>query len=316
MILVPWLIGKAVTSLLYWGKEKQDCSYKDCFLVGWMITIGLAEAAHLFGVFLGRPFCDCVKLFWAADIGLGTVAVLALILYFAILKKGSFLPKKQFVNFKDSKEVIPFALFLILFFVQCFVIIKAGEVYITGDMTVETVQSFLCTDSLYQVNPMTGTAYVAGMPLRLKILGLPTLFGSICKVVPFEASFVIRRLIPLGVLVAFYMVYGTLADIFFSEMREWKYTFLTVVALLLFVSNAMYGLDGFDLLHSGFRGVTIKACVLVPYTISLCLRKKWPLVVLCVLAEGCIVWTLYGMGTCLLVAAVMVILRLARRDKA
>lgn len=45
---------------------------------------------------------------------------------------------------------------------------------ISGDITGETVQTFLAENAVYNVNPMTGSAFTQGMPARFKILGLPT----------------------------------------------------------------------------------------------------------------------------------------------
>ena len=86
---------------------------------------------------------------------------------------------------------------------------------------------------------------------------------------------------------------------------------MLAVALLYSVGDYMFGMDGFGVLHSGFRGVTIRAAILLPYTFGLMLRKKYKLVVLCILAEACIVWTLYGMGACVAVAAGMLLVQFA-----
>ena len=63
----------------------------------------------------------------------------------------------------------------------------------------------------------------------------------------------------------------------------------------------MPGMDGFDIFYGGFRGVTIRAVVLLPYLIACLMERKYFGVILCVLAEACMVWTLYGAGVCLLV---------------
>ncbi len=78
---------------------------------------------------------------------------------------------------------------------------------------------------------------------------------------------------------------------------------MIVTALLIWVGTYLYGMDGFGILYSGWRGVTIRNLILMPWTVSLCLRRKWLPVLCCVMAEACIAWTLYGMGVCLFVAA-------------
>ena len=40
--------------------------------------------------------------------------------------------------------------------------------------------------------------------------------------------------------------------------------------------------------------------------------KKWILALLCVIAEACLVWTLYGMGACLFVIVGMAVLGFIR----
>ena len=71
----------------------------------------------------------------------------------------------------------------------------------------------------------------------------------------------------------------------------------------------MPGVDGFDIFYGGFRGVTIRAVVLLPYLIVCLMERKCFGVILCVLAEACMVWTLYGAGTCLLVTFGWIVLR-------
>ena len=71
----------------------------------------------------------------------------------------------------------------------------------------------------------------------------------------------------------------------------------------------MPGVDGFDIFYGGFRGVTIRATVLLPYLFSCLFERKYLGAVLCILAEACMVWTLYGAGVCLLVTVAWVALR-------
>lgn len=46
--------------------------------------------------------------------------------------------------------------------------------------------------------------------------------------------------------------------------------------------------------------MTIRAAVLLPYLFSCLLERKYLGAVLCILAEACMVWTVYGAGVCLL----------------
>ena len=79
------------------------------------------------------------------------------------------------------------------------------QVYITGDMTLEAVNSFLESDRVYEVNPLTGGAYEAGMPMRLQILCLPSLYGFISQSMGIETELLIYGLIPGIVLLGSYL---------------------------------------------------------------------------------------------------------------
>lgn len=85
-------------------------------------------------------------------------------------------------------------------------------------------------------------------------------------------------------------------------------TFLLIVGILFSTGAYMPGVDGFDVFYGGFRGVTIRAAVLLPYLLSCLMDRKYTGVILCILAEACIVWTLYGAGVCLLVTVAWLIL--------
>lgn len=258
------------------------------------------------GVFQGWSFSLCAK-------GFGIVTVVSGILAGAILlMRKSFFRQPQRKRKKVKAAMEPsivyqmlMALAGILILIQSIIILTDAGVYIAGDITLETVNSFLATDKIYQVNPLTGTAIATDMPLRIKILGLPTLYGSICYLFGLDAWQVIWHLVPVYVLVCGYLVYFQLGCILFPQSKERQACFLLLVILLMWAGDYLYGMDGFNILHSGFRGVTIRGMVLIPYTLSLLLRKRWGLVILCLAAESCVVWTLYGMGVCLAITAGM-----------
>ena len=145
--------------------------------------------------------------------------------------------------------------------------------------------------------------------MRLKILCLPTLYGILCELFGKSAIAVVWTLVPVLVLLGCYMAYYTVAKALFEEDVQKRWIFMIAVAVILWLADSMYGLDGFAVQYAGFRGVSIRMAILVPYTVGLVLRKKWLPVALCVLVEACIVWTFYGMGICLLVALGMIVMR-------
>lgn len=201
--------------------------------------------------------------------------------------------------------------------IQLLLIADSGKVYLTGDMTAETVNTMLTTNTMYQINPMTGQQYVQGIPMRLKMLCLTTLYAILCNLFRCDATELVWHVIPVFTLLGCYLAFYNVAESLFGKDRKKRSVFMIVVALLLWVGDYAYGMDGFGLQYAGFRGVSIRMLILLPYTVSMVLRKKWQSVCLCVLAEACIVWTTYGLGMCLLVAAGLLFAEVvcARRKK-
>lgn len=308
MALIPYLLGKGALRLLYGSQNRQIRNKADNLLVGWMIVIGLAEAAHLGAIVLGRSFSDCKKVF---------VCMLVILILASALVLGIGGREKRWDKPKSAKEdggriravQITLLLFGIVVLLQSVTLIANGQRYITGDMTVDTVNTIRCTDSLYQINPMTGRAYELGMPFRLKILCLPTLYAILCDIFGLSAMEVVWTVVPVMTLLVGYVSYDSLSRVLFPKEKEKRILFLLFVALLLQVGNYLYGMDGFGIQYAGYRGVTIRAMILIPYALSVILRKQWKLAILCILAEACMVWTLYGMGVCFFLTVAIAILQ-------
>lgn len=297
-IIIPYLLGRGALRAFYWKRENSDLTLADSMVVGGMVVIGLAEAAHMGAVLLGRSFSDCIKLFL-----IGLVALL--FISAVLLVMGRKKPKVQNESKNDQRGLL--FLFCVLVLIQILQIVTEQNPYLVGDMTAETVNSMLSTNTIYQVNPMTGQPYTLGIPMRLKILCLPTLYGMMCELFGMSATAVVWTAVPVLTLLGSYAAFYTVSKGLFEEDIRKRAYFMIVVALVLWLNDSWYGLDGFALHYAGYRGVSIRMAILLPYTIGLILRKKWRLVALCILAEACIVWTLYGMGACLLVAVVMIL---------
>ena len=112
-----------------------------------------------------------------------------------------------------------------------------------------------------------------------------------------------------------YVSFRSLGSTLFREDEDKRKWFLVVVAGLFWVESYAAGMDGYGLLFAGWIGTTIRNTVLVPYTFSLCLRKKYGMTVLCILAEACIAWTFYGLGVSVLIAAGMFTTDLFRNSR-
>lgn len=146
------------------------------------------------------------------------------------------------------------AFFILL---QILRILTGERAWLDGDMTLETVNTFLKENAIYTVDPLTGVPYTAAMPLRLRILCLPTLYGAVCRWTGMGAADVVYRLIPCVTLLLGYVAYGRLGTVIFGEDGTKRKTFLLIVGILFCAGAYMPGVDGFDIFYGGFRGVTI-----------------------------------------------------------
>ncbi len=327
--------------------KKNTCM--DYLIQGEIVIIGAAEAAHLSSLLLKWSFSRCSMLFLGLAGAVCVLAAAALLL--RNRKKRRFGGENGRGQKKEGRrrrqsgpqrgaERALFLLFAMILLSQLLYLCIGQNRYRQGDMTVETVGSFLAADGIYHVNPMTGFPFAEGIPLRLKILCLPTLYGSICRIFGLDSKVVVWEIVPMITLLSCYAAFASLGRCLFPDEggescggfaagqsaaggkasaagqstpgqailrrnRTGRLCFLIVVSLILWSGTYFEGMDGFQALYCGWRGTAIRNCVFLPWLLSLCLRRKWFSAVLCVLAEACMVWTLYGMGVCLLTAAGM-----------
>lgn len=315
---VPFVIGSGVLTVIYGKTEKttpgaDTLTRMDGLIVGWLSCIGIGEIVHLAGVFLDQPLSALVT--W--DVTLTALVTAAALGILAVKRRKLSGSRAEQKIWRRSARYLSFCgLCAVAAIVTLVSIYSSDAVYLTGDMTAETVESFRTTDALYSVNPMTGQAYQGGIPSRLEILCLPTLYAIACELTGLETTELVWRWIPVLVLVGCLTAYASLAGYLFpdrtedgAEQREQaacrRVLFLLLVLVILWLGNSGCGMDGFDLLNSGFRAVSIRGAVLVPYTIACALRRRLLPTLLCVAAEACVMWTLYGLGTAVLVAVGM-----------
>ena len=294
------LLGELVIQLLYGGRGKKAFYAEDRCLTGGILLIGLAEAAHLGALVCGRSVSVAERLLLLLiGISLLVAAVFLTVRYFAAgknnIKKEKFALTEWAGGLKNGERLLLCILAAVILW-QMSRILFGTSVYVKQDITLETVTSFLHTGKMYEVNPLTGAVYRQGLPDRLKILCLPTLYSAAAGFLKCPAQQLVWHVVPFPVLIMSYLAYGSLSRVFFPENRLLRLLFLVLTSLIFCVGDAMYGLEGFGLLHGGFQGTTIRGAILLPYLFGLCLRKKYKLAVTAALAEACIVWTLYGMG--------------------
>lgn len=302
---LAWLLGNALITVLDAKRSAREWHLEDRVVAGILVLIGLAEGAYLAAMTRGQSVSAFTKYYGILLIAAGVVCGLIGLIFAWIGKKHGQagtqgLNISKFKNV-ERKEWIVILLFLVMVLTQVFLILLRTCVFLEYDETLETVVSFLQTDRFYEVNPLTGQSYEQGMPMRLKILCLPALLTFLTKITQADPELVTWHVFPVITLLGAYLAYASLARILFPEKRFHRCLFLLIVALLVFVSDCAYGAEGFGLLHGGFQGTAIRGAVMMPWVFGLCIRRKWRLVPLVILAEACLVWTLYGLGMSALV---------------
>lgn len=281
--------------------ETHRFGFSDWFIMAEIVVIGITEAVHLCGLLFGWSISRCAWLLAAAVL---TAALLgAGALAAGRIRGRRSAGRRQSIGLTaqqgiSTQESLLYVLFFLLALSQLIFIRMGDTVYVDRDMTVETVGSFLAADGIYRVNPMTGLSYQSGLPSRLKILCLPTLYAGFCRITGLDPVTVVRFIVPEVTLISSYAAFSVLGRCLFARNRRSRALFLTAVSLLVWAGIYGYGMDGLNLLCRGWRGETVRNMVLMPWLLSLCLRKKWKCTVLCILAEACIAWTLYGFGVC------------------
>lgn len=295
-IFIPLIIGEGLLSVFY-GKNRRDYSgLTEGYMLGGIVCIGVTEVMHIAGLFLNMPISKIGTWLLLALIGLALIAFLVIIV--PLLKR----KESEWQKMACEKTVFPFA-FMVVVLLQALFIFCREPIMIPGDIILETVRSFLAEDGIYRVMPLTGMVSEAGVPLRYKILCLPTLYAVLCDVFNIEASLLVCHIVPIVVLAGTYVSYYCLSGVLFSKKDlKRRYMFLFVIAVFFLFTDKGTFMNGYGLLHGGYLGTTIRNLILVPYTLAASLEKRWWKVVLCVLAEACIAWTLWGLGVCIVIS--------------
>lgn len=283
---------------------------------GSLIVIGLAEAAHLAALFLKLPLQTCA---WIMAV-LFILALVAAVCPWVIRRITQSKRDKEKEEAGGKRLFKLFRLYPVLFVIIGALILfqliwnyRMQVPYTAGDITVETVQTMLASDGIYTVNPMTGQAFTAGMPLRLQILVLPTLYAVLCRFTGIPAPLMCYGIIPCIVLLLSYLVYGRWAAYLFPKEGKKQALFLLFVALVYQLGCYNGAMDGFHLFFGGYRGTAVRAGIILPYALLCTLQKKWKGVILCLLAEICVVWTFYGAGYTAAIVGIVLGIRLVRQ---
>lgn len=301
--VIPAVIGRAALRFIF-RKGKQPAVWESC-TIGTMLCILMGEAIHLCTVFLHWPFRRFAFIY-----GLTLAAAFVL----AGLAEGiRYFRKKEKTEWSFEAWMPIFGILVLLSCIFHIVMHVPDTGY---DITLENVTTMLASDTVYGLNPMTGAPYEVGMPMRLKILALPSIYAAFCSWFGLEPQLVVYNWIPIFTMVLCYMVLFGWACYLYPNQKKKQGTFMLWTAVLLLFGNYAAMTMSYGLFHMGYRGEVFCAGVLYPYLLCMCLQKRKLTVLLCLLVEIGLVWTFYGLGGGLLIClfAVLTLFLLKRID--
>ena len=297
IICLPLLLGTGAWVLINHKNIDKQISLWEAYLYGVIGCLGSFEIAHLSGVFGGLMLSECGKV---ALLCMGAAGILSVITW--AVKYGV---RKRTVVKMHGETLIPGVVFFLLLGAQIYYVLTEPLLFTAGDIMQETVYSFLSENKIYGVSPLTGSIY-GGAPLRYKILCLPTVYALLSKWTGISPEAILDQLIPVLMIFSTYMAYYLLSGSLFGEKAdeaEKRLWFMVIVAAIFFLCEKNVYVEGYGILHASHLGTTMRNCVLVPLVSYASLKRKWMLVLGCILAEACICWTFWGMGVCMVVAA-------------
>ncbi|HOO78914.1 MAG TPA: DUF6077 domain-containing protein [Lachnospiraceae bacterium] len=257
MLVTAYLIGKLGQKLLgdYEKNPMETC------LNGTLIVILIWEALILPAIKLLAPFDAVTRIFCAIHLMLLAVSLV----FCAKSISTDFLPQQLITPSPFITACVVFALQVV-----CFFFLMPDT---TGDFTVETVNTTLASNLIYENHPGMGTTFVYGITFRGKLVTLPLLYAFWSQLCGGHAAEVVYRIAPLWCLGLSYMVYSLWANLFFqkAENKEVKKAaFFVGIGLLNICGSFAPDCIFYYQMYCGFRGETFIYSILIPYAVYLC----------------------------------------------
>jgi hypothetical protein len=302
LALMPFVLGQGVLSLTD-ALTHRNTAADTRYLAGVLLLLFSAGPINAYGALTDAPLSRLIWIWGVLLLGFATLCYLATVVH----KIQTFRASGNAPLSERAEKHLPSTPVLLLtlpagllILGQLLYVLLSGHVSLTGDITPETVNSFLQTGGLYRINPLTGSAYTAGVPNRLRFMALPTFYAMLCRVFDLPVDTVVCHIIPAYFLLCGYLAFHVLAKGLFPggepSMALRRGLFSVILALLIFATDTGLGLTGYDLLHAGYRETTLQVWILMPALIVFLSRRKWGLALLVLMTEAMTLWTFFGTG--------------------
>ena len=267
---------------------------KTLFVEFFISILGAAEAINLLALAKHMQVDKASKLFLVAFI---LVSVAFVVVLTILVKKNFSFFKSQVNNVKSNKtSVFIFICFIIMVIFQIILHYYLCKPYIAGDITGETVTTFIRSNEFHTINPLTGLPYTEGIPNRLKILCIPSLYAFISSITGISPYTLCYRLAPTFIVPVAYLVYYLYAEYLFGKDTLKKTSFMLIISFVLFFGFIGTITETRFLMTQAWSPEAIRNTIILPFIIISLFKKKWWDVAICILAEAVLCWTLYGLG--------------------
>ena len=271
-------------------------------VTGLWVILGCAEAAHLLTLMTDQSL-------QTYNLLCGIFVLTGVLVYAGILtwwkRKAPKLESKKAKRKVTWQGVlfVVLAVLTLVHFLRGYVPDLEDAVY---EITIGNVES----GRIMEVHPFLGQTGGSGMPLRMKILGLSSLYSSLITISQQSTYMIICKVVPIVVWSCTMLVYWAFGEKLFPEDRGKRRLFLSLIAFFFLITSKSTGLAGYRLFFAGFSGETIRGVLLIPYALYVSWQRKWILAVLAIVAEACLVWTTWGIGYCTVIVVCMLIVHL------
>ncbi len=314
LLIVAFFSGRTLMlfSALF-SKKKADVFSSFC--AGSLVILCVSFVSHLLTVTRSGLIADEKRLAGIIMVVVMTLGYFAFVVLTVIMGKSKDTGKGEKKTLSASAKL--FACLAVIACVIGFAYVAFGlRVNSVGDETLETVRVFLKGNVMYTVDPLTGSAYAEGVPMRYKILSLPGLYAVMSAAFGTSPEVIVHNIMP-----AFWFVSGLCAMLSMSgslykgsENELFKRSvFMICVILFAFASDLSAYAQGFSVLSQMWTGTAIRIWVLIPFMLYLLLEKKYIIALLPVLCEALICRTQYGIGFCACIYVMYILSMLAVR---
>lgn len=319
LAVIPTVIGCGATKL-YLGikgkilkadsprRESAFCRFAVYFSSGSVIILALSGFINALAVLTHMTVSKGGKLFCISS---GIFFIISALIILISCIKTSKSKKKPARNSNatslDKKTVCLAIIAVIVSLVQLISVAQGHRISYSGDQTVETVVSFISTDNIYSVDPLTGLPYLNGYPFRLSLQCLPFLYSVLCNTFSIAPTVMVWQIMPTFWLVCGYCTIIRLTDSLFKK-NHYKLIMFLSFEFILYCTDAAAGATGFEIFHRGYSSVMVLELLLIYWTIGSVLSRNSLTVLLTIAIEPLVASTRFGVGACFFIAAICIIL--------